>query len=176
MIYVLVYPAFDDRLMGSIQAFRLTHEPDRARLVPPHITLVFALHQVEEEAFLSHCDHIAQQRCPFSVSFCFFRAAFDPYENMHKLMLSCGEGKLPLTQLHDDLYSWLKHHGHCQPSGFSPHMTVATHPDRDQIEKIDLRTLGKLPLHAEVRALEVVKLHGGKLSLLQSVPLHNDKS
>jgi 2'-5' RNA ligase len=175
MIYVLVYPAFDDRLMGSVQAFRLTHEPDRARLVPPHVTLVFALHQVEEEAFLSHCGQIAQKRCRFSVSFRAFRAAFDPYEDVYKLMLDCGEGKLPLTQIHDDLYSWLKHHGHDQPPGFSPHMTVATHPDKDQIEQIDRRTLGRLPLYAEVGALEIVKLHGGELSLLQSVPFRNDK-
>ena len=41
MIYVLAYPVFEPNSAERICAFRAEHEPERANLVPPHITLVF---------------------------------------------------------------------------------------------------------------------------------------
>ena len=43
MIYVLAYPVFEPMSAERINAFRAKHEPDRAKLVPPHVTLVFGV-------------------------------------------------------------------------------------------------------------------------------------
>lgn len=53
-------------------------------------------------------------------------------------------------------------------------MTIATHRDRERIERNERHALGALPIYAEASALEIVKLKMGKLRLLQYTFLRND--
>ena len=51
MIYALAYPVFDPSTARAIDAFRTAHEPERARLVAPHVTLVFGLTSISARDF-----------------------------------------------------------------------------------------------------------------------------
>ena len=104
MIYVLTYPVFDDVAAKNISRFRARHEPERARLVPPHITLVFGVSSVGSADLIVLAERAVQGLGPFAVEFPDFRTVHDPSEKADKLMLNVTRGADALFQLHEALY------------------------------------------------------------------------
>lgn len=169
MNYVLAYPEFAPHSAQKIDDFRAIHEPERARLVPPHVTLVFGLDQVKTSHILKLCEAITGNRFEFPVTFSNAKTLYDPYENAHKLCLSCDTGKEILATLHNQLYEGLEHPGTPTPSNFHPHMTVATHAEQSEVRRADIRDIGDLPITALVTTLEVVKVIDGRIRTQHSV-------
>ncbi|MEP1208972.1 MAG: 2'-5' RNA ligase family protein [Rhizobiaceae bacterium] len=105
MIYVLVYPEFESRLARRIGRFRSAHEPERAKLVPPHITLVFGLKHAVPKSMLALCESVSSNATELTIEFSHCEIAYDPFEKVQKLSLVCGNGKDALTEWHDLLYA-----------------------------------------------------------------------
>ena len=87
MIYVLAYPRFEERLAAMIARFRAAHEPERAELVPPHVTLVFGSDPANRESISAACHAVADRTPELDVEFGGFEVSYDPFERRHKLML-----------------------------------------------------------------------------------------
>lgn len=170
MIYVLGYPDFEPSLAARIDAFRLTHEPERAALVPPHVTLMFALPDAHEAAVVAQAQEISAQTHAFPIAFDESEIAFDPFEKKHKIFLHCGNGGAEIIALHEHLYAGDLRVERAEGHPFRPHMTIATHDTRAGIERVDVSELGALPIHGTLRALEVVRFSEGKLSSIKRVP------
>lgn len=93
MIYVLAYPAFAPHIADRINAFRTQHEPKRAKLVPPHITLVFGVADAYLQIVSDLLDVATGQVNAFPVGFGSSIIEFDSFEKKHKLFLLCDEGR-----------------------------------------------------------------------------------
>ncbi len=171
MIYVLAYPDIAPAPAQRIDQFRRAHEPDRAKLVPPHITLVFGVQGQHQAVVLRRCHEVARSSAPFAIEFSRCDVVYDPFEKTYKLFLMCALGKDALTDLHNRLYDGPHRAELNTDIPYQPHMTVATNPDRAAIERLDLGDLGPLPIAGTIRALEVVALRDGKLRALDTVPL-----
>ncbi|MEM1302645.1 MAG: 2'-5' RNA ligase family protein, partial [Pseudomonadota bacterium] len=104
VIYVLAYPVFDPETAERLHAFRVRHEPDRAKLVAPHITLVFGVADAHLGALSDLLDTVSAQAQPVQVIFDRYVIEFDPFEGKHKLFLLCGAGSQRITALHTGLY------------------------------------------------------------------------
>ncbi len=171
VIYVLAYPVFEPSCAKRINDFRAVHEPQRATLVRPHVTLVYGLPDEHIAAVSELIETTSRTTGEISVSFDDSAVAFDPFEKTYKIFLLCGAGGSELTALHAHLYRG--EHGvelnSEQP--FQPHMTIATYDKRADIEKVDIRNVGGLPLIGTIRALELVQVTDGRLTTLKSVPL-----
>ena len=170
MIYVLAYPEFEPNSARQIDHFRSCHEPERAKLVPPHITLVFELKDVDPRDILTLCERMAGNAPRLAIEFASSEVVYDPFEHRHKLLLLCGQGGDALISLHNQIYDGL-HRVELKPEiAYHPHVTVATHVDRTIIERLDIAEIGTFPISATINSLEVVELTHGNLNSLASVP------
>lgn len=171
MIYVLAYPEFEPGVAAKIARFRSMHEPNRAKLVPPHVTLVFGLTSVRPTEFVAFCERAAECAHVLEVNFAATEIVYDPFEETHKLFLMISAGKDDLTALHERLYGG-PHQSELDPAiPYRPHMTMATHTDRAAIERLDGSAMGAFPIPGVIRNLEVVELADKTLRSLRTVPL-----
>jgi 2'-5' RNA ligase len=171
MIYVLAYPEFEQGVAESINRFRTAHEPERAKLVPAHITLVFGLRKAQPQKFLVFCENVARHASELSVKFTASEIVYDPFEKAHKLFLLSSIGSRALTTLHKQLYSGPHRAQLNHDIPYRPHMTVATHEDRTIIEQLDVGTIGSLPISGTISALQVVEHIDNRLNLLRTIQL-----
>ncbi|MEJ8476420.1 2'-5' RNA ligase family protein [Roseibium algae] len=171
MIYVLAYPEFELSVAERINRFRSANEPERARLVPPHVTLVFGMRNPHPQDFLTHCEFVAGHVSELAVSFMAGDIVYDPFEKTHKLLLPISTGKRTLIALHQQLYDGTQSAKLNPEVPYRPHMTVATHKDRAIIERFDVATLGAFPLFGRIRKIEIVELSDNTLHPLRTIPL-----
>ena len=176
MIFVLAYPEFETRVAERIARFRAANEPERAKLVPPHVTLVFGLRTVKVPEFLSLCDSVAKGASEFVTDFPTHEITHDPFENAHKLLLLSAVGGRRLVDLHERLYDGPQRAELHPDHPFRPHMTVATHRERSVLEQLDISELGALPITGAIRSLEIVDLVDQQLRRLRTIPLQKRMS
>ncbi|GGB27457.1 2'-5' RNA ligase family protein [Allosediminivita pacifica] len=170
MIYVLAYPQFEPSVAERIRRFRTENEPARAKLVLPHVTLVFRLMNINPHEFQEHCEAVASRSSQFEVSFVSEEIAHDPFEQTYKLLLVSSSGSSQLAALHEQLYEGAQRAEQKEDIPYRPHMTVATNPDRTLVERLETSSLGGFPLLGTIRALEVLKLENGSLHHLRTIP------
>ncbi|MCU0904669.1 MAG: 2'-5' RNA ligase family protein [Tabrizicola sp.] len=171
MIYVLAYPEFEPRVAVNIARFRHTHEPERAKLVEPHVTLVFGLRGVRPLEFVASCEEVAVGVPEIEVDFDATEIVHDPFEKTYKLLFLTSSGREVLTALHERLYDGPQRSELHPAIPFRPHMTVATHSDPAIIERLDTAEIGTFPIAGKIRALEIVEMVEKTLVRLRTIPL-----
>jgi 2'-5' RNA ligase len=171
MLYVLTYPDFEASVAEKIERFRQEYEPERARMVRPHLTLVFGLSDLGPTELIQLCEEVAKGLPPFNVEFSSTECVYDPFEQAFKLFALCGVGGNHVTALHLKLYEGSHGLEPDQEYPYRPHMTIATHRDRHVVESLDPTMIGSLPLRGTIDSLEIVDLVDGRLSSVRSVPL-----
>ena len=171
MIYVLAYPQFEPEISQSLAAFREVHEPNRAQLVDPHITLVFGLRNTPIENIESLCQRVASANSTISLEFSMVDFLYDPFEKTHKIALRCSIGASPLISLHEQLYDG-PHQKELHPGiPYRPHMTIGANADAAKVESVDTAVIGDFPIKAIVKNLSIVSLVDDKLRSISSIPL-----
>jgi 2'-5' RNA ligase len=168
VIHVLAYPVFDPGSAERIDAFRARHEPERARLVPPHVTLVFGVSDEHLPTVSGLVDMVSGRTRVFPVVFDTAVIAFDDFEKTHKVFLLCGDGSERIKALHEQLYSGEHRSELSSAHPFEPHMTVASHDTRSEMEQIDVSAIGDFPIRADVPALKLVQVYDGRLTVLKT--------
>lgn len=171
MIYVLAYPEIEPSITEKLDAFRLMHEPKRAELVRPHITLMFGLTKNESQACLTFCAEAAAGTSEIALGFHATESSYDPFEKAHKLFLMSLTGRDELIALHEQLYAGPQRSELAADIPYRPHMTIATNQSCDVIEQLDTAAIGPFPYPSVIRALDVVELANGKLISLGTIPL-----
>ena len=170
MIYVLAFPVFDQPIAERIRAFRELHEPQRAKLVPPHITLVFGVANTHLETVSGLVETVSRRTTPIPVAFDSYVTEFDPFEKKYKIFLLCNEGSMAIKALHERLYEGAHRSELSASHPFRPHMTIGTFDTQSDVDQVDVAAAGKLPITGQVSALKLVQLEDGRLSTLRTVP------
>ncbi|USG63185.1 2'-5' RNA ligase family protein [Sneathiella marina] len=173
MIYVLAYPEFDPDIFEAIEKFRSINEPERARLVAPHITLVFALRDEKPEDFADFCSRKIRSMKRFPITFDRFEILHDPVETTHKICLVCGEGGQKIKTLHHALYEGPHRSGLRADIPFKPHMTIATNANVAPLEKLDPTVIGAFPVRAEINTINIIEVTEGRLRNVRTVSLRD---
>ena len=171
MIFVLAYPTFEPAVARSIDAFRQLHEPDRATLVRPYVTLVFGVRSLSSAALCSICDRVLKDQPPIDISLIGQEVVHDPFEQTYKLMLTVGVGAELLQHLRQRLYDGPHRHEWRSDRPYRAHVTVGTNTSRSRLDNLDLAEIGVIPIPATIRSVEVVALEKGALKLLRDFPL-----
>ena len=170
VIYVFAYPVFEPKSAARINAFRAKHEPERAQLVPPHMTLVFGVADEHLQTISGLVNMVSGQIGAFSVAFDNSAIEFDPFEKKHKLFLLCSDGNERITDLHNRLYEGEHSLELSSEHPFEPHMTIASYDERADVEQIDITAIGGFPIRAKLSALELVRFDSRCLTSLRTAP------
>lgn len=171
VIYVLAYPVFERPIAESIARFRRRHEPERARLVPAHVTLVFGTGTARPPDVIAQCQEAAEAVAEIDVEFTEGQIVYDPFEKTYKLSLLSAAGTDALIRLHERLHAGSLRAELRPDIPYRPHMTVATHEDRAAIERVDAAAIGRFPISGKIGSLDVVKRAGDTLNSLKTIPL-----
>jgi len=171
VIYVLAYPIFEPSSAERISTFRAKHEPERAKLVPPHITLVFGVEDAHLQRVSHLLDKVSARTEAFQVVFEASVVEFDPFEKKQKLFLLCADRSGQIAALHEQLYEGDHRSELNSRHPFKPHMTIATYNERKDVEQLDVSAIGDFPIKAKLSALKMVQLSDGRLTTLKTVPL-----
>ena len=168
MIYVLAYPKFSEQISQRLDDFRSVHEPERARLVAPHLTLVFGVEQKFAEDVVDLCEQVAATTTSISLAFSKSEISYDPFEKVNKISLVCWKGADLITDLHERFYQGLHQNAQRSDVIYRPHMTVGTNFDISKLENVDVSTIGAFPIEAECNRLSIVELNGNELQAIKS--------
>lgn len=173
---MLTYPEFETGVATKIARFRSSYEPERAKLVPPHVTLVFGLRYVQRSKLLSLCENVAEHASEFVTKFSEYEVIHDPFDGTYKLLLLASMGGQALSKLHKQLYDG-PHRDELHPDHpYRAHMTIATNEDRAVLEKLDPSEIAAFPLTGRIHSLEIVELAGKRLNKLQTFRLRGHRS
>lgn len=171
MIYVVVYPEFGPETRARIDRFRQRYEPRRARLIPPHLTLVFGLPAANPSAFIEFCRETVLTRHAIQIALDDANIVHDPTEATYKLCLSCREGRSELIDLHTTLNPVRPGDERRPNIVFDPHMTIATDPDRESVAGLQSTALALLPIRGRVSTVNVVDVTDRALTQLAELRL-----
>ena len=164
MLYVLSYPVLARADHERIEAYRRAYEPERARLVPAHVTLVFGVRSIETRELASQVAALAWKKSAFEVIFDRAEQTKSP-GGVHNVFLLACEGALALETMHQELYAGPLGSELLPGIPFRAHMTVATAASADLIQPAmkDVPKLG-LPIRGLINALNIVSLENGILT------------
>ena len=171
MIYVLAFPRFEPAVSTTLDQFRARHEPERARLVKPHITLVFGLKGMESAEFVDFCKSIIVNQPAIKVAFDRVTVERDPYEQTYKLFLMCSRGREDIKMIHRALHVGPQNSQFDAAQPYEPHITIATNKDRAALETILPSSIGDFPIYGLVDRIEIVSLVEKNLQVLDVVEL-----
>jgi 2'-5' RNA ligase len=160
MLYVLILPTFAGPATEVLDRLRARFEPERAAMVPLHLTLVFGAPAGRAVDLHALCATIAAEVPPFQVVLTRAAAMRDKAEGGHKVGLQVGKGASILHRLHARLNP-----GQPGPIRFRPHMTVATAAAPDPAAVTAARAL-PLPIGAVASRLVLEHLDAGRLTRL----------
>lgn len=171
MLYVIAIPKLAASVQEALAHFRALHEPERARLVAPHITLVFGVTGYAPHPFADFCRHAVGGQRSFPVEFEGHEITFDPVERVHKLTLLCSRGGDSAISLHRALYAG-DHRSQLRPDiPYRPHITIAANADASALRAIDPSAICDLPIRSVIDSVEVVQLAAGDLRNVASISL-----
>jgi 2'-5' RNA ligase len=164
MLYVLSYPVLSGADHEQIEAYRQIYEPERARLVRAHVTLVFGVRTIGTNDLVSLVAALAMKRPAFKVTFERAEQTESP-EGIHNVFLLAGEGAVALQSMHQELYAGSLGSELLPGMPFRAHMTMATASSAALIQPAmaDVPKLG-LPIRGLINALNVVLLQQGVLA------------
>ncbi|MCF3933091.1 2'-5' RNA ligase family protein [Acuticoccus sp. M5D2P5] len=169
MLFALLYPRFTAADRAAVDAMRAAHDPHRARLVDPHITLVFGVAEASPAPLLALAEQLAAETSRFAVTFDGFHVEADPRDRTRKVLLDAVEGRESVAALHEAFYE-------ARPAAerlpFTAHMTVAT-TMTDAAERAAISAAEALPrpIRGTVEAIAIERLADGRLTRLGAFPL-----
>ena len=160
---ILIIPKFKN--VNLIQKIRLKYDT-LAKLVPPHITLVFPFaDNISDNKLVSLVKSKVQNLVPFYVNFKGILMNYDTYTQSNYIYLNCIEGSENIQNLHDILYSTFPLSKHLNSNiKYIPHITLG-HTDNiniklyDNFESIiDEIVIEKIGEHDESIIIDKIKL------------------
>ncbi|MAM77094.1 2'-5' RNA ligase family protein [uncultured Tistrella sp.] len=174
MLYVLCLPRFAAADADRIDAFRRRHEPARATLVPPHLTLVFGAAMACRPALETALAAVAATEPAFDLTLGDPHTHLDDRRREYAFYLRALDGTGPLARLHAALHDGPGLPTRRPDTSFDPHLTLTGAPGADPVTAAAAAFAADawpLPVRGHVDAVEIVQLLEGRLDRLTRVPL-----
>lgn len=168
---LLCEPEFSAADRSWIEGIRERHDPQHGR-VPPHVTLVFPVTNVEAEPLARHVETIAAQTG--RIEFC-LRSALavkDALSEMAHVFLVPDEGFAALVRLHDRLYAGPLAGALRLDIPFIPHVTVAGFTDVVRAMALaDNLNEAVIAVAGSISAITMIRLDGGMARTVDRIRL-----
>lgn len=124
---ILIFPKFKN--IAKIQKIRNKYDL-LAKLVPPHITIVFPFtDDITNDELISKLTNLVKSFSPFKVIFKGLSLSDDNY-----IFLNCIKGNTEIIQLHDEIYAQILPTHLKKSIKYIPHITLGRANSLDGIE------------------------------------------
>lgn len=169
---VIAYPELEKSDFGWIQEYRQKYDRQYA-LVKPHVTLVFPVHDIEQEAFINEIEN----RLKSFQSFDFIvRAATinkDDSGNYFHEFLVPDEGFSNVVKLHDRLYAGLLADHLRYDIDFIPHISIGDSEDAsDSKQRVDELNHQNLEIKARISTVDIIEFKESIVTTIHKIQLH----
>jgi hypothetical protein len=126
--YTVAFPdiAADD--MRWMQLFREQHDPQH-KVVAPHFTLVFGIHDLSEGEYLDHVAGVARSAPQVHFTCRYAMVGADDADDIAYVFLVPDEGNAAISRLHDRLYGGTFKRFLTLAIPYIPHITIASMKD-----------------------------------------------
>lgn len=167
MLAAICIPEFDAADLAWLQDVRGRFDPGQARLVAPHVTLVFPTLALPEADFVAHVSSCARVMNAVSAEFSSAREFREEGAGIEFVFLVPGAGMDWFIQAHHKLYSGALASERRRDSAFAPHITLGRFASSGEATSLAARiNAERKPVIGRTEAIEVV--HAGK-SLVRHV-------
>lgn len=148
----MIYPELEDA--SKIQELRRKHDP-YFNVMPPHITLVFPVPEMDRDTIVNHVTGVLRDRVPFNIRLKGLTKSFDDW-----LFLCVEQGNDKIIELHDCLYTGIFEKHLRTDIPYIPHIGLSLfHTDREyQIAEREARTLN-LAYKSTIRSIHIIHLN-----------------
>ncbi|MDA0351516.1 MAG: 2'-5' RNA ligase family protein [Chloroflexi bacterium] len=176
-VFVLAIPEFSETDSARIEAIRAEHDPQHT-LVPPQVTLVFAIDSIDASdahamrTLEAHTRIATARQRAFDVV---FRAATlypasTPTEDDYTFLVP-DEGNSRLIRLHDALHTGMLATERRLDLPYVPHVTIARGTPPAMATLATTWNAEEPPIQARIAALDIVELASGAATTLVRVAL-----
>ncbi len=169
---MLMYPEFAPEVRAWIDKYRTIYEPSRAKMVAPHVTLVFGIKQITEPALVELCEDVTRRRKAFDVVFSGTRFEQDALDGTFKGYLDIEAGADEVRDLHHALYQGPHANEYHRDIEFVPHMTIATIGNESECKRAMMQANNiAMPIFGRMNKISVVRLSDDKVSEIAEIKL-----
>ena len=173
MAYLVVaYPKLNKNDYDWIQQYRSKNDPRYFTVVEPHITLLFAIGDVEEETFTSEVKNQLADVKPFDFT---IRVATinqnDDGKYYHEFLVP-DEGYSNVVKIHDKLYSEMFRDYLRLDIDFIPHIGIGNSDDA-QTSKMRIDELNKreISITGKVDCIDIIEFKDGVVTTVEKINL-----
>lgn len=173
MAYLVVaYPKLEQNDFDFIQSYREKNDPRYFSVIDPHITLVFAINDIDKDNFVSEVKNKIAGVTPFDVA---FNVATinqnDDGEYYHEFLVP-DTGYSNIVKLHDKLYSGLFTSHLRFGIDFIPHIGIGN-SDEAQISKqrIDELNAKGVSISGRIESVDVIEYKDGAVITVEKIEL-----
>lgn len=172
MFAAICVPRFPASAVSWLQELRAKYDRKNARLVAPHVTLVFPTSSLPEERFVAHVVSCSRGANVGTVGFSAVRVFADGSADTHLVYLLPSFGAELFLQLHEKLYS-----GPLGPlsrpgSEYVPHITLGRFSSTDAAAAVAGQiNAAPNPIAGEVEAIDIVHVGEDLVRHVHTEPL-----
>lgn len=173
MAYLAIaYPELDAVDFEFIQQYRQKYDPRYFSVVDPHITLVFAVHDMDKEVFVNEVSARLESMSAFEFVIKVATINKDDSGGYYHEFLVPDEGYSNVVKLHDKLYSGKLADQLRYDIDFIPHIGIGNSDDvAESKARIDELNAQNLCIKGRVAHVDIVAYTDGKITTLQKVQL-----
>lgn len=167
MLAAICIPKFAAGDLAWLQDVRGRFDPGQARLIAPHVTLVFPTSTLSQADFVAHVSSCARGMNALSAEFSSARVFREEGAGIEYVFLVPGAGMDWFVQAQHKLYSGALASERRRDHAFTPHITLGRFVSSGEAASLAARiSAERKPVIGRIDAIEVV--HAGK-SLVRPV-------
>jgi 2'-5' RNA ligase len=175
MAYLAIaYPDLEAADFEWIQDYRQKYDSRYFSVVDPHITLVFAIHNIEQGAFVNEVTQRLQGVKAFDFTIKVTTINQDDSGDYYHEFLVPDEGYSDIVKMHDKLYAGLFADHLRYDIDFIPHIGIGNSENvADSKSRVDKLNSQDLMIKGRVSAVDIVEYKDGVVKTLQKIQLQN---
>lgn len=172
MAYLAIaYPEFEKSDFDWIQEYRQKHDRQHT-FVEPHITLVFAVQDVEQDTFINEIEDKLTGFQSFDFIIRVATINKDNSGNYFHEFLVPDEGFSNVVKLHDRLYSGSLADHLRHDIDFIPHISIGDSENvSDSRQRVDELNYQSLEVKARISTVDIIEFKDGAVTTIRKVQL-----
>lgn len=173
MAYLAVaYPEIADADLAWIDAYREKHDRRYAHIIPPHLTLIFAVHDWDQERFVGEVALRLEGWRKINFRLAVATVSRDDGGAYFHEFLIPEEGFSAIVKLHDAMYGGALSDHLRLDLDFTPHVGIGNDDDgwasKARVDKINAAGVS---ICGVIKSIDVIEYTGGPVRTVRTFPL-----
>jgi len=171
-LLVVAYPKLSQEDYDWIQEYRSKNDPRYFGLVEPHISLVFAINDIDQDDFITEVKTRLDGTKPFDFDINVATINQNDDGKYYHEFLVPDKGNSDIVKAHDKLYSALFRPYHRLDIDFIPHIGIGNSNDaaesKSRIDEINNKSIS---ISGRVDTIDIIEYKDGEITTLERIEL-----